>query len=107
MPNHLRFRISPETTIATGTTVMGPDEIIRGGAVEMVAGRRPQPEEMDEYERILGDAMAGDAALFAREDYVEGARRIVDPSLKASTPVLEYDKGAWRRTREICHMAAG
>jgi glucose-6-phosphate 1-dehydrogenase len=50
---------------------------------------------MDAYERILGYAMAGDAKIFAREDYGEEARRIVDPILKASAPVLEYDKGAW------------
>jgi glucose-6-phosphate 1-dehydrogenase len=39
--------------------------------------------------------MAGDAMLFAREDYVEEAWRIVDPVLQASNPVLEYDKGTW------------
>ena len=50
---------------------------------------------MDAYERVLGDAMAGDATLFAREDYVEEAWRIVDPVLKAGTPIHEYDKGAW------------
>ena len=36
---------------------------------------------MDAYERVLGDAMAGDRTLFAREDYVEEAWRIVDPVL--------------------------
>ena len=41
---------------------------------------------MDAYERVLGDAMEGDATLFAREDYVEEAWRIVDPVLKAATP---------------------
>ena len=46
---------------------------------------------MDAYERVLGDAMAGDAALFAREDYVEEAWRIVDPVLKVGTPVFEYE----------------
>jgi Glucose-6-phosphate 1-dehydrogenase len=50
---------------------------------------------MDAYERVLGDAMAGDATLFAREDYVEEAWRIVDPVLKASTPVYEYEPGTW------------
>ena len=53
----------------------------------------PAPEEMDAYERVLGDAMAGDATLFAREDYVEEAWRIVDPVLKAGTPVYEYEPG--------------
>jgi glucose-6-phosphate 1-dehydrogenase len=93
--NHLRFRISPEMTIAVGTTVMGPGEVLKGESVEMIASRRPRPDEMDAYERVLGDAMAGDATLFAREDYVEEAWRIVDPLLKAGTRVYDYEKGSW------------
>jgi glucose-6-phosphate 1-dehydrogenase len=93
--NHVRFRISPEMTIAIGTTVMSPGEALIGETVEMIASRRPRPEEMEAYERVLGDAMAGDALLFARQDYVEEAWRIVDPALKADTPIYEYDKGAW------------
>jgi len=93
--NHLRFRISPEMTIAVGTTVMSPGDEMKGEMVEMVASRRPRPEEMEAYERVLGDAMAGDTTLFAREDYVEEAWRIVDPVLKAGTPVQEYEKGTW------------
>ena len=50
---------------------------------------------MDAYERVLSDAMAGDATLFAREDYVEEAWRIVDPVLKAGTPVHEYEPKTW------------
>ena len=50
---------------------------------------------MDAYERVLGDAMAGDATLFAREDYVEEAWRIVDPLLKRSTPVYSYEPQTW------------
>jgi glucose-6-phosphate 1-dehydrogenase len=94
-PNHLRFRISPEMTIAIGTTVMAPGEVLKGETVEMVASRHPRAEEMDAYERVLGDAMSGDATLFARQDYVEEAWRIVDPVLKAGTPIHEYEKGAW------------
>jgi glucose-6-phosphate 1-dehydrogenase len=93
--NHLRFRISPEMTIAVGTTVLGPGEVLKGETVEMVASRHARPEEMDAYERVLGDAMAGDATLFAREDYVEEAWRIVDPVLKAGGSIHEYDKGTW------------
>jgi glucose-6-phosphate 1-dehydrogenase len=93
--NHLRFRISPEMTIALGATVMAAGEAMKGETVEMVASRHPRPDEMEAYERVLGDAMAGDATLFAREDYVEEAWRIVDPALKAGTPVYEYDKGTW------------
>jgi glucose-6-phosphate 1-dehydrogenase len=93
--NHLRFRISPEMTIAIGTTVMAPGEVLKGEDIEMVASRLPRPDEMEAYERVLGDAMAGDSTLFARQDYVEEAWRIVDPVLKAGTPIYEYKKGAW------------
>jgi glucose-6-phosphate 1-dehydrogenase len=94
-PNHLRFRISPEMTIAVGTTVIGPSDQLRAETVEMIASRHSRPDEEDAYERVLSDAMAGDATLFAREDYVEEAWRIVDPVLKAGGPTLEYDKNAW------------
>jgi glucose-6-phosphate 1-dehydrogenase len=93
--NYLRIRISPEMTIAMGATVMAAGEALKGETVEMVASRHPRPEEMEAYERVLGDAMAGDATLFAREDYVEEAWRIVDPVLKAGTPVYAYEKGTW------------
>src|ERR1700722_18091667 len=93
--NYLRFRISPEMTIAMGATVMGLGEQMAGEAVEIIASSCPCPEEMDAYERVLGDAMAGDATLFAREDYVEEAWRIVDPVLKAGTPIRAYAKGNW------------
>jgi glucose-6-phosphate 1-dehydrogenase len=93
--NYMRFRISPEMTIAMGANVMGPGEQMAGEGVEIIASSHPGPQEMDAYERVLGDAMAGDATLFAREDYVEEAWRIVDPILKAGGPIYEYDKGSW------------
>jgi len=94
-PNYCRFRISPEMTIALGTTVMDPNDMNIGQPVELLASREPGPQEMDAYERVLGDAMAGDSSLFAREDYVEEAWRIVDPGLKVATPVYDYDPGTW------------
>jgi glucose-6-phosphate 1-dehydrogenase len=94
-PNHFRFRISPDVTAAFGLTVMDPAEKMIGQPVELLASRHPGAEEMDAYERVLGDAMAGDATLFAREDYVEEAWRIVDPVLEAQTPVTEYEPGTW------------
>jgi len=93
--NYLRFRISPEMTIAIGTTVMRQSDALDGDLVEMIASQHPRPEEMDAYEKVLGDAMAGNSTLFARQDYVEEAWRIVDPVLKAETPVHEYDRGTW------------
>ena len=93
--NHLRFRISPEMTIALGASVMGPDDAAASEAVEIIASRHPGAKEMDAYERVLGDAMAGDATHFARQDYVEEAWRIVDPVIKEGTPIFQYAKSAW------------
>jgi glucose-6-phosphate 1-dehydrogenase len=61
----------------------------------------PRLDEMDAYERGLGDAMAGDATLFAREDYVEEAWRIVDPVPKANTPIYEYEPNTWDQTKSV------
>jgi len=94
-PNHLRFRIGPEMTIAVGTTVIGPRDQLKAETIEMIASRQPRPDDEDAYERVLSEAMSGDATLFAREDYVEEAWRIVDPVLKVGGPILEYDKGTW------------
>ena len=96
--NYFRFRVSPDVTGAFGLTVMDPEEKMIGEQMELLAGRHPGADEMDAYERVLGDAMAGDASLFAREDYVEEAWRIVDPVLKAATPVYEYEPGTWGPT---------
>jgi glucose-6-phosphate 1-dehydrogenase len=63
--------------------------------VELLASRHPGADEMDAYERVLGDAMAADATLFAREDYVEEAWRIVDPVLEAGSPLYEYEPSSW------------
>ena len=94
-PNHLRFRINPDMTIAIGTTVMDDDDREIGQQAELLASHHPGANEMDAYERVLGDAMNGDRTLFARQDYVEEAWRIVDPVLKKRTPVYEYDAGSW------------
>jgi glucose-6-phosphate 1-dehydrogenase len=94
-PNTCRFRISPDVTLAIGANVVAPGEDTRSETAEMVATELPLAGEMDAYERVLGDAMQGDATLFAREDYVEEAWRIVDPVLKAGTPVFEYEPGTW------------
>ena len=93
--NYLRFRISPEMTIAVGATVMATSEAMRREQVEMVATHHPARGETDAYELVLADALAGEAILFAREDYVEEAWRIVDPVVKAATPLYEYDIGTW------------
>jgi glucose-6-phosphate 1-dehydrogenase len=94
-PNYLRFRISPEITIALGANALAPGEERVGQSIEMIASRQPCADEMDAYERVLGDAMVGDRTLFARQDYVEEAWRIVDPVLQAGTPISEYEPGTW------------
>src|SRR5262245_47632010 len=64
-PNYFRFRIGPDMTIAFGATAMDPAEKSCGQGVELQVRHNPTAEEMDAYERLLGDAMAGDATLFA------------------------------------------
>ena len=93
--NHFRFRISPEIAVAFGMNVMAPGSDSEAKSTEILGIRYPVPEDMDAYERVLTDAMAGDATLFARQDYVEEAWRIVDPALKAGTPVFEYEPQTW------------
>jgi len=93
--NYMRFRISPEVTVAMAVSASSPEGRGHRQTVELVASRHPRPEEMEAYERVLTDAMAGDSTLFARQDYVEEAWRIVDPVLKAGTPVYPYEPHTW------------
>jgi glucose-6-phosphate 1-dehydrogenase len=92
--NYVRFRLSPEVVIAIGARAKVPGEAMVGEAIELRV-RHQAPDEMEAYERLIGDAMAGDATLFAREDEVEAAWRVVDPVLGAATPVHEYEPGTW------------
>jgi glucose-6-phosphate 1-dehydrogenase len=94
-PNYCRLRISPDFTMAIGANVIAPGQETVSAAIEMLGTQHPRADEMDAYERLLGDAMEGDAALFAREDYVEEAWRIVDPARQASSRVSEYEPGTW------------
>jgi glucose-6-phosphate 1-dehydrogenase len=75
--------------------VMAAGEAMKREQVEMVASHHPPGGEADAYELVLADAMAGETILFARQDYVEEAWRIVDPVLKAATPLHEYAIGTW------------
>jgi glucose-6-phosphate 1-dehydrogenase len=93
--NYFRFRISPDNSIAFGLNFAVPGDETVGVSTEITGCRAPAPDNMDAYERVLGDAMAGDPSLFAREDYVEEAWRIVDPALKASTPIYQYEQKTW------------
>jgi glucose-6-phosphate 1-dehydrogenase len=94
-PDYMRFRVSPQITIAMGMTVVAPGADLPTTSAEMIASRVPGHKDVAPYERLLGDAMSGDATEFARQDYVDEAWRIVDPMLKADTPVYSYDPGTW------------
>ena len=94
-PNFLRFRISPDVAIGLGVRVKNPGEQMAGRPVELRVCQHEDPDAMDAYERLLTEAMKGDATDFAREDYVEEAWRIVDPVLAAGTPVYEYEAKSW------------
>ncbi|MDB5385934.1 MAG: zwf [Planctomycetaceae bacterium] len=94
MANYYRFRLSPEEAIALGTKIKKPGERMEGEQIELVAHYQ-EPNEMDPYERLLGDAANGDSALFARQDSVEDAWRVVDPILGDSSPLYEYEPNTW------------
>jgi glucose-6-phosphate 1-dehydrogenase len=89
------MRISPEVTIAMAVSATNPSGTGRRQAVEVLATRHPRPQEMEAYERVLTDAMAGDPTNFARQDYVEEAWRIVDPVLRNLPPVIAYEPHTW------------
>jgi glucose-6-phosphate 1-dehydrogenase len=95
MGNYVRFRLTPEMVIAIGARAKKPGEGMTGAPTELSVMRRASSDEMDAYERLLGDAMAGDATLFARQDAVEAAWQIVDPVINRSSDLFEYDPGTW------------
>jgi len=93
--NHLRFRLGPDhVAIAIGANTKRAGAAMSGEPVELVVCNRRGPG-MGAYERLIGDALRGDPALFAREDGVEAAWRIVDPVLHRALPVHVYDPGSW------------
>jgi glucose-6-phosphate 1-dehydrogenase len=93
-PNHFRFRLSPHVVLSLGARAKLPGERMRGEDVELIACHDFK-DQVGPYERLLGDAMRGDAMLFAREDSVEEAWRVVEPVLGNATPLHEYDSGTW------------
>jgi glucose-6-phosphate 1-dehydrogenase len=93
-PNYLRFRLGPDVAIALGAHSKQPGPAMRGREVELFVSQA-QAEEMDAYERLIGDALTGDWTLFAREDEVEAAWAVVDPALNGAPPVTEYAQGSW------------
>ncbi len=94
-PNHFRFRISPTIELGFGMNFIAVDSETKGVSAEIEGTGHQGTLDMDAYERVLTDAMCGDQTLFAREDYVEEAWRIVDPALAADTPVSGYEPHTW------------
>ena len=92
--NHLRFRLSPNTAVALAARVKLPGKEFVGDQRELYLSEE-EPGEEPPYERLLGDAMAGDGALFTREDAVEAAWAVVDPVLKNHHRVRPYKRGSW------------
>jgi len=94
-PNHIRFRISPDVTVAFGMLIMAPEEDMASVLSEVQGNPTPFSNEKDAYERVLTDAMDGDATHFARQDYVEEAWKLVDEYLHSDSPVFDYAPGTW------------
>jgi glucose-6-phosphate 1-dehydrogenase len=94
LANYFRFRLSPSSAVALAARVKRAGKEFIGDQKELylVEG---QPGEESPYERLLGDAMAGDGALFTREDAVEAAWAVVDPVLKIHHRAHSYRRGSW------------
>jgi glucose-6-phosphate 1-dehydrogenase len=93
-PNHVVFRLGPDMGIMLSARTKLPGDEMRGEDVELVAHHQPG-ERMEAYERLLTDAMDGDAELFSRQDIVEASWRVVDPILDDATPLSTYRPGTW------------
>jgi glucose-6-phosphate 1-dehydrogenase len=94
-PNYLRFRLSPDVIIALGARVKKAGDQMVSEPTELRLVHHREETEMLPYERLLGEALEGDTALFAREDSVDAAWAIVEPILGDVTPVHAYAPGTW------------
>jgi glucose-6-phosphate 1-dehydrogenase len=93
--NYVRLRLTPELSVALGVSVKKPGGTMVGEPTELSLLHHETGDEMSAYERLLGDAMAGDQTLFARQDAVEAAWTIVDPVLGNAAPIHAYQPGSW------------
>ncbi|HEV7801093.1 MAG TPA: glucose-6-phosphate dehydrogenase, partial [Burkholderiales bacterium] len=103
--NYVRFRLSPDVFISVGARVKAPGAAMVGRETQLIAYRNVA-DEMTPYERLIGDAIRGDASLFTRADSVEAAWRVVDPILRHPPPVIEYDPQTWGPTAADRLLAA-
>jgi glucose-6-phosphate 1-dehydrogenase len=93
--NQFRFRLGPDLSISLRARVKRPGPEMVSMPAELSAVQQSHTDEMDAYERLLTDAMNGDALLFVREDAVEAAWAVVDQVLGHVTPLHEYEPGSW------------
>ncbi len=105
-PNYLRFGISPVSAIALAARVKRAGKEFVGDQRELYLVEEQPGEELP-YELLLGDAMAGDGALFTREDAVEAAWTVVDPVLKTHHAVSPYQRGSWGPKEADAIIAGG
>ena len=93
--NYVRFRLGPKrVAIAIGVRSKLPGTSLVGRDLELYCCNQ-QDDAMDAYERLIGDALRGDASLFARQDAVEAAWSVVEPVLDDAVPVVEYEAETW------------
>ena len=98
MGNYIRFLLNPQVIVALGARGKRPGPGITGQEVELAVVEHPAQGSggrLEAYERLLSDAMAGDATLFAREDVVEAAWAVVEPVLRLPGAPLAYEPGTW------------
>jgi glucose-6-phosphate 1-dehydrogenase len=93
--NYLRFRLSPEISLNLGARIKRPGATMAAMPVELSVVEHPQGDELDAYERLLSDAMHGEALLFVRQDVVEAAWCVVEPLLENLPPIHVYEPGTW------------
>jgi glucose-6-phosphate 1-dehydrogenase len=93
--NYVRFRLGPQVAIALGARAKRPGEAMAGRPVELSVVEQSLDGAIGGYERLLGDTIAGDATLFARQDVVEAAWAIVDPLVHDPGALYEYEPGSW------------
>lgn len=96
-PNRLRFRMKPDNNINLTLQAKVPGLSMISRAVDMEVDYEEQlgGDGPDPYERLIADALVGDERLFARQDGVEEAWRIVEPLLAPARPVTLYEAGSW------------
>jgi glucose-6-phosphate 1-dehydrogenase len=92
--NEFCFQLNPDVFISLCASAKRPGEAMVGDDVRLVEHYHPT-DEMEPYERLLGDALRGDRILFGNEEGVEAAWRIVDPVLDNVTPISVYEPRSW------------